>query len=158
MHGWRLRKHFIQANAPALLEFVAWTWKTPLLYYNGLKDRPDEKHVYTSVAINLLDDLALPATILIICHESALRGGIPVWRMRLASSDWYCHRQSPAIRNRAETAYYQRKPINHSTMYHHHGAYTTEGMTFRRPGWWTLQLPCQGSERLGSCWELHALS
>ncbi len=69
-----MRKHFIQANALALLEFVAWTWKTPLLYYNGLKNRTDEEHVYTSVAINILDDLALPATILMTYQESALQG------------------------------------------------------------------------------------
>ena len=76
MHGWRLRKHFIQANALALLEFVAWTWKTPLLYYNGLKDRTDKEHVYTSVAISILDDLALPATTLTIYQDSALQGAM----------------------------------------------------------------------------------
>jgi hypothetical protein len=48
--------------------------ETPLLYYNGLKDRTDKKHVYTPAAINLLDVLALPATILMIYHQSALQG------------------------------------------------------------------------------------
>jgi hypothetical protein len=51
-------------NALDLLEFVTWRWKTPLLYNNYLKDRTDEEHVYTPMP-SILDDLALPATLMI---------------------------------------------------------------------------------------------